>query len=69
MSLELTQLPCEEDNNFFGDENLQVYAGYCSDPKADRGSFMQVKMSSIPPVSPAVTAMIFILVRHVFLVV
>jgi hypothetical protein len=46
------QLPYEEDSDFFGDENLQVYAGYCSDPKADRGSFMHGKMSSIPPVNP-----------------
>jgi hypothetical protein len=47
------QLPCEEDSDFFGDENLQVYAGYCSNPKADRGSFMHVKMSSISPVKPS----------------
>ncbi|CAK9236293.1 unnamed protein product [Sphagnum troendelagicum] len=40
MSFKLMQLPCEEDSDFFGDENLQVYAGYCSDPKADRGGFM-----------------------------
>jgi hypothetical protein len=69
MSLELMQLPCEEDSNFFGDENLQVYARYYSDPKADRRSFMHVKMSSIPPTNPAVIAMIFIPVRHAFLVV
>jgi hypothetical protein len=29
----------------------------------------EVKMSSIPPLNPAVIAMIFILVRHAFLVV
>ncbi len=69
MSLELMQLPCEDDSEFFGDENLKVYAGYCSEPKADRGGFMHGKMSSIPPVNPAVIAMIFILVRHAFLVV
>jgi hypothetical protein len=38
-------------------------------PKAYRGSFMHGKISSIPPVNPAVIAMIFILVRHAFLVV
>ncbi len=48
--------------NFCGDENLQVYTGYCSDLKADRGCFMHVKMSSIPPI----IAMIFVLVRHAF---
>ncbi len=53
MSLELMQLPCEEDSDVFGDENLQMYAGYCSDPKADRGGFMHGKMSSIPPVNSA----------------
>jgi len=26
MPLELMQLPCEKDVDFFGDENLQVYA-------------------------------------------
>jgi hypothetical protein len=69
MSLELMQLPCEEDSDFFGDKNLQVYAVYSSDLKADRGSFIHGKMSSIPPVNPIVIAMIFILVRHAFLVV
>jgi hypothetical protein len=69
MSFKLMQLPCEEDSDFFGDENLQVYAGYCSDPKADRGGFMHGKISSIPPVNPVVIAMISILVRHAFLVV
>jgi len=44
MSLELMQLPCEEDSDFFGDKNLQVYAVYSSDLKADRGSFMHGKM-------------------------
>jgi hypothetical protein len=63
------QLPCEEDSDLFGDENLQVYAGYYSDPKADRGSFMHDKMSSISHVNPAIIAMIFILVRHAFLAV
>jgi len=63
------QLPCEEDSDFFGDENLQVYAGYYFDPKANRGSFMHIKMSSIPPINPAVIAMICIPVRYTFLVV
>ncbi|CAK9278080.1 unnamed protein product [Sphagnum jensenii] len=61
MSFKLMQLPCEEDTDFFGDENLQVYARYCSDPKADRGGFMHRKISSIPPVNPVVIAMISIL--------
>ncbi len=52
MSLELMQLPCEEDSDIFGDENLQVYAGYCSDPKADRGSFMHGKII-IPACQPS----------------
>jgi hypothetical protein len=63
------QLPCEEDGDFICDENLQVYIAYCFDPKADRGSFMHVKMSLILPINLAVIAMIFILVRHAFLVV
>jgi hypothetical protein len=29
------QLPYEEASDFFGDEHLQVYAGYCSNPKVD----------------------------------
>jgi len=33
MPLELMQLPCEEDVDFFGDENLQVYAGTILTPK------------------------------------
>ncbi len=69
MPLELMQLPYEEDSDFFGDEHLQVYAGYCSNPRAYRRSFMHGKMSSVPPVNPIVIAMIFILVRHAFLVV
>jgi hypothetical protein len=69
MPLELMQLPYEENNNFFGDEHLQMYARYCSNPKADRGRFMHGKMSSIPLVNPTVIAMIFIIVQHAFLVV
>jgi hypothetical protein len=30
-------LPCEEDSDIFGDENLQVYVRYNFEPKADRG--------------------------------
>jgi hypothetical protein len=33
MPLELMQLPCEEDSDFFGDENLQVYVGTVLTPK------------------------------------
>jgi hypothetical protein len=50
-------------------KNLQAYAGYSFDLKAYRGSFMHGKMSSIPPFNPIAIAMIFILVRHAFLVV
>jgi hypothetical protein len=46
------QLPCEEDSDFFGNENLQVYAVYSSDLKADRGSFMHGKMSVNPTCQP-----------------
>jgi hypothetical protein len=67
-ALELMQLPYEEDSDFFG-EHLQVYAGYCSNPRADRGSFMHGKMSPVPSVNPIVIAMILILVGHAFLVV
>jgi hypothetical protein len=63
------QLPYEENNDFFGDEHLQVCAGYCSNPKANRGSFVHGKMSSVPHVNPIIIAMIFIIVRHAFLVV
>ncbi len=69
MSFKLMQLPYEEDSDFFSDENVQVYARYCSDPKADRGGFMHGKISSIPIVNAVVIAMISILVRHAFLVV
>jgi hypothetical protein len=35
--LRTNALPCEEDSDIFGDENLQVYVGYNFDPKVDRG--------------------------------
>ncbi len=69
MPLELLQLPYEEDNDFFGDQHLQVFVGYYSNPKANRGSFMHGNMSSFPPINPTIIAMISILVRHAFLVV
>jgi hypothetical protein len=62
MPLELMQLPYEEDNDFFGDEHLQVYVGYYSNPKVERRSFMHGKMSLVPFVNPMVIAMISILV-------
>jgi hypothetical protein len=46
---------------YFGDENLQVYTSYISNPKVDKGSFMHGKMSLVPPVNPIVIAMMFIL--------
>ncbi len=36
-------MPYEEDNDIFGDENLQVYARYSFDPKANRG-FMEISV-------------------------
>ncbi len=36
-------MPYEEDNDIFGDENLQVYARYNFYPKADRG-FMEISV-------------------------
>jgi hypothetical protein len=35
--LRTNALPCEEDSDIFGGENLQVYVGYNFDQKTDRG--------------------------------
>jgi hypothetical protein len=35
--LRTNALPCEENNDIFGDENLQLYARYNFHPKVDRG--------------------------------
>jgi hypothetical protein len=42
-ALRTNAMPYEEDNDIFGDENLQVYARYSFDPKANRG-FMEISV-------------------------